>query len=202
MIIKIYIFFTLMYYVYSKNKNNTLGLLLILSVMNSFITSVLKYFELPIFFNNNIYVLVHNLLWLILLKKQSLKPKLLTSIIWGFLFFNCFTLFYISIFKEFNFNAFILGSLIYTSLFVFENYSNLKRENLSFFISNDYILLFAPVLFFLGMSLMLGFRSKPLTIIVLFGEVKLYDFVNCFVNIIYYTLINIYIYKERKKYAE
>ncbi len=176
--------------------------MLILSVMNSFITSVLKYFDLPIFFNNNIYVLVHNFLWLILLKKQSLKPKLLTSIIWGFLFFNCLILFHISIFKEFNFNAFILGSLIYTSLFVFENYSNLKRENLSFFISNDYILLFAPVLFFLGMSLMLGFRSKSLTIIVLFEEVKLYDFVNCFVNIIYYSLINVYIYKERKKYAE
>jgi hypothetical protein len=202
MIIKLYIVITLVLYFVFNNKNKMLGLLLFLSVVNIIVTDLFKHFRIDTFFNNNIYVLAHNLLWILLLQKQSLNPKLSTSIIWGFLFFNCFSLFYSSIFKEFNFNAFILGALIYTTLFVFESYSNLKKENLSFFISNNYILLFAPILFFLGMSFMLGFRSKSVTGTVLFGEVKLYTFVNYFVNIIYYSLINIYIYKERKKYAK
>jgi hypothetical protein len=198
MLIKIYIVLTLLFYFYSKNRNRAVGVLLFFSVSNILLTTIFKQVGVEIFFNNNLYVFIHNLIWLVIIKNFISHKKQMVFIIASYILVNCLTLFYTDVFKEFNFNAFIFGSLTYTLIFIILSYSNLRSENLNFFLSNNYILLFAPILFFFGMSFMFGFRSKSITRAVLVEGLNLYTFVNYFVNIIYYTLINIFIYKERK----
>ncbi len=100
--------------------------------------------------------------------------------------------------SKLNYLTFILGALIYLMLFIFESFSQLKNENLSFFKSTTYFLLFAPVLFFLGFSFLFGFRNFDLRNTIVFGKTDLYTFICYFVNLVYYTFINSYIYKERK----
>lgn len=200
MVIKIYIVLTLLFYLYAKNRNKTVGVLLFFSVSNILLTSIFKQVDIEIYFNNNLYVFIHNLIWLVIIKNFISNKSLQTFIILIYFLINCISFFFIDVFKEFNFDAFIFGSLMYTFIFILISYLNLKSENLNFFLSNNYILLFAPILFFFGMSFMFGFRSKSITRAVIFEDINLYTFVNYFVNIIYYTLINVFIYKERKLY--
>ncbi|WDF65981.1 hypothetical protein [Flavobacterium sp. KACC 22763] len=96
-----------------------------------------------------------------------------------------------------NYYTFIFGALLYVILFIYESYRQLQEENLMYFLSNNYLLLFAPVYFFFGMGLILGFKPLQVTGIVLFGQVTLYVFVVNIVCIAYYSLINIYIYREK-----
>lgn len=188
---------TLLLYFYFKNSNKAIGLLLIISVANIVLTDVLKHFGIHTFFNNNIYVFVHNLIWLIIIKKFCLNKKLLDWVIVAFLLFNCILFFKINIFKEFSYDAFVLGALLYSVIFVFESYINLKNEKLSFFLSNEFIIVFAPIFFYFGLSLMFAFVSVAVTQTVIFKNIVLYEFVNYYVNFIYYLLINIYIIKNR-----
>jgi len=96
-----------------------------------------------------------------------------------------------------NYYTFIFGALLYVILFIYESYNQLREENLMYFLSNNYLLLFAPVYFFFGMGLMLGFKPLQVTRMILFGQVTLYVFIVNIVCIAYYTLINIYIYREK-----
>ena len=99
---------------------------------------------------------------------------------------------------NFNKNSFVLGSFIYMIIYLVESYKRLKLEKIEFFKSNGFFLISCPIIFFLGLSLMFAFNSKSLTSTIIFGNTKLYTFITLAVNIIYYTLINVYIYKERK----
>ncbi len=146
--------------------------------------------------NTTLYVIFLYVLWCFILFKK--KTKFNNIIIFCYILFSIINLFYIESWKIFNFNVFIVGALIYVISFLKICYFNLSKENFAFFQSNYFMLIFSPVLFFLGMSLMFSFRNKPLLSTNVFG-IQLYTLVNYTVNIIYYALINLYIYKERKQ---
>ena len=97
-----------------------------------------------------------------------------------------------------NFYTFIIGALLYVSIFIYESYKQLNRENLNYFKTNNFILLIAPILFFLGMSIVFGFRNSGIKDVIIFNKIELYTLITFTVNIIYYTLINLFIFKERK----
>ncbi|HLA56560.1 MAG TPA: hypothetical protein VK623_10690 [Flavobacterium sp.] len=115
-----------------------------------------------------------------------------------FLAFSIINLLMFEGFSRFNFYTFIIGALLYIVLFIQDSFYRLKHEDFAFFQSNNYLLLFAPILLFLGLSFVFGFKSHSLNSTVIFGNVKLYGFIVCFVNIVYYVLINIYVNREKK----
>ncbi|NHM05732.1 hypothetical protein G4D82_00730 [Flavobacterium sp. CYK-4] len=100
--------------------------------------------------------------------------------------------------RNLNQKTFVFGALIYIALFIYESFKNLSKENLAFFSNNDYTILFAPVYFFMGMSFTLGFGDFKLLDYLIYNDITLYSLINCFVNIVYYGLIDFYIYKEQK----
>ena len=144
-------------------------------------------------------VLFHNSLWLLLLVTSISSSESLKYIVVGFILFAIYNLYFLEGPVKFNYLSFIAGALMYIIVFIYQSFAQLKQENFPLFQSNTYILLFAPILFFFGMSFMFGFRSSTITSIIVFDNVKLYTFINEFVNIIYYLSIIFYIYKEKKK---
>ncbi|HOZ75056.1 MAG TPA: hypothetical protein PLS51_02895 [Flavobacterium sp.] len=107
-------------------------------------------------------------------------------------------IFYFDGVSDFSCLAFVFGAFIYLIIFIVESFYELQREAFSFFLSNQFLLLSAPILFFIGLSAALGFQDRALIRTVLFSNVSLYEFIAYFVNIIYYTLIIVYIYREKK----
>ena len=154
MIIKLYIFFTLIFYFTIKKKNRILGVLLLVAASNEVINFALMYFNVISYSKNNIYIFLHQILWLLLLKESSNRLKLHQISIQFFILFSLFSFYFTKFSSGFNYDVFVMGAFLYLSLFIYESYLRLKNEELSFFLTNDYLLLFAPILFFLGMSFM------------------------------------------------
>jgi hypothetical protein len=99
--------------------------------------------------------------------------------------------------NSFNSYAFIIGALLYVIFFIYESYFQLNKENLAFFKTKEYLLLFAPILYFLAFSVIFGFKSKLLNA-TLFANLEFYDIVCNFINYILYGCILYYIYKDNK----
>jgi hypothetical protein len=76
-----------------------------------------------------------------------------------------------------------------------ESFKQLKKENFQFIFSNYFILLNAPILFFLGMSLMFAFVEKKIREMAI-GPFTLYEAVNYFTSSIYYLLLLFYLYRQ------
>ena len=151
----------------------------------------------------SISVIIHHSLWLLLLMKSVPPVRYLKYILYGFILFGIYDLIFQEGDSRFNYLTFIVGALLYIIIFIYQSFLQLQRENYSFFPTNTYLLLFAPILFFFGMSFMFGFRSNTITSTLVFQDVKLYTVINQFVNIVYYGLIMVYIFKEKKyKYVQ
>jgi len=101
----------------------------------------------------------------------------------------------------FNKIIMIVGALLYLIIFIILSSKNLNFERIDFFKSNHFILISSPIIFFFGLSILFGFNSKKLFDTIVFGRTNLYNFIIIFVNIIYYSLLNIYIIKEKKDHA-
>ncbi len=162
-------------------------------ILSAVILSISK--EITLLYS--ISFILHQSIWLILLDKIfeiNKKTKILIIL------FYCFCLLNILFLEKLNlnYNTFIFGSIIYLILFLNECIIILNSENLIFFKSNPFLLIFAPVLFFIGFSFVFGFRNSEIRNLILFKNIDLYTFISYSVNIIYYTIINIYIYRERK----
>ncbi len=142
---------------------------------------------------------LHNALWLLLLLLIFQAKKKEYLIFWGFLLFSVFNLFFYEG-DGLNYLTFIVGAILYIVYFIYKLVVCLKNEQLDFFSTNDFILISSPVMFFLGFSFNLGFRDSPLRNALIFNEVDLYTFIGNCVNFIYYGLLIIYIFKQ-KKYA-
>jgi hypothetical protein len=179
----------------NPTHQKVLGILSICFI-NEFVALILKAQEVPIDNLFNINVIIHNTLWLMIIGSFLNETKF---IIVAHIVFGIINLLFFEGLSKFNYFTFVFGALLYTIIFIYLSFKHLKKENLAFFLSNQYILLFAPVLFFLGLSFMFSFKSKELTSTYIFDGVKLYTFINYFVNLIYYFFINLYIYKEKKK---
>lgn len=100
--------------------------------------------------------------------------------------------------KNFNYYSAVVGSLTYIGLFVRESFIRLKEENISFILSNRFLLLLSPVLLFFGYGQMFGFVSRDITQSVIFSDFTLFQIVTNFVNVSYYTMILAYILFEKK----
>lgn len=146
----------------------------------------------------SISIIIHHGLWLWMLAKNAAKKNAAFLLLGCFLLFGLINMGFLDGTKKFNYYTFVVGAFLYIIIFIYESFCRLRQENFDFFLSNTFILLTAPVLFFFGLSFMFGFNSKNVTSYLLFGQLKLYTFISYFVNIIYYSLINLYIYREKK----
>lgn len=184
-----------------KKKNNKFLFIIIAVCLITEIVSLLLVISNQTHYIGLTYtisMIIHAYLWLKLLFSEVLKRKATAVMLAAFLLFSFTNLFFGEGFVKCNFNTFIFGAFTYISIFIYESFYQLKKENFIFFQSNNYLLLFSPVLFFFGLSFVFGFKSKALAETHVFVNLGLYDFIIYFVNIIYYTLINIYIYREKK----
>lgn len=146
----------------------------------------------------SISIIIHHGLWIWMLAKNAAQKNAAFLLLGCFLLFGLINISFFEGTKEFNDYTFVFGAFIYIIIFIYESFCKLRLENFDFFTSNTFILLTAPVLFFFGYSFMFAFNSKNVTSFLLFGQLKLYTFISYFVNIVYYSLINLYIYREKK----
>lgn len=199
--IKILVLITFFLSIFNLNLKSIIHIYIVSILSVCLITEIM----IPIFIHKKltsglfttISVIFHHSLWILILLKSSINKKNKILLIL-FTIFAVFNLFYIEGNKTFNYYTFVIGAIIYITLFTYLSFMQLKIENFAFFQSNNYILLCAPLLFLFGLSFMFSFKNSSVTSEIIFFKIKLYTIITYFVNIIYYTLINIYIYKEYK----
>jgi len=199
--IKILVLLTLLYaLICLKWKNSThryLIIILIICFVTELTNCILIVNHQSIGLAVTISVICHHTIWLLLLSNNNNIKNLSRIAIMAFLLFAIINLFYLEGTKSFNYLTFVLGAFIYILCFIYHSIFELRHENLPLFLSNKYLLTFAPVIFFFGMSFMFAFKSKNITSTMLLPHIKLYDFVIYYVNIIYYVLVNLYIYRDK-----
>lgn len=144
----------------------------------------------------NFNFIAHQTLWLYLLTSVFKKHQKEWFLLSSFLGFSLINLLFIEK-NELNYYTFLLGGFIYLIYFMTKSFFNLKQEKLLIFTSKTFILLSAPILYYVGFIFILGFRNSELRNIVIMGE-DLYSVISLIVNIIYYSLLIVYIYKSRK----
>jgi hypothetical protein len=205
-VIYIIIFCTFLHALISLNKNKLMYryvmMILTVFVLNEVISTCSVAYSFTFKINSTITTFVHNVLWLLIIRDSVRFPRIVNGLLIAFITFSLCDLFFIEGWKLFNCYSFILGSFIYLILFLVESFYQLKQENFPYFFSNKFILLMVPVLFFIGLTFMFGFKSRSVNTTLLFGKFELYRVIIIAVNIVYYSLLNIYIYREKKKLYE
>jgi hypothetical protein len=181
--------------IFLKKKNN--GLLFSIIILNAVTETILS-------INNNLictmlYCYIHFILWFCLLFKIFKEKRQLKYILLFYSLFCLLNWLCREDLKSFNNYSFALGTFIYVFLFIIFSFKFLKQENFNFFTSNHCLLVSSPVIFLLGMSFLFAFDSSELFSVKIYKETVVYTIVAYFVNFIYYSLINLYIYKENKK---
>lgn len=195
--LKIYYLVTLFYFFYKKCKSKFLLLLLLMAVINTIVTTVFVNYKISLAPITNLYILVHDFLWLYMINKIVFTKKSYVMPV-VFLIYGLVNLFFAEGFAIFNSDTFIFGSFLYVLTLFYASYMHLKNENLTFFFQNTYLLFAAPVMFFISYSLVFAFSNKTLNSTILFYGISLFNLVNLFANFIYYSLINLYIYRAHK----
>ena len=201
--IKVVVFLTFVFALIrlSWNKPNNryvliiLGISLTLELVNSFF--VIQHIKLS--GTMTLGAIFHNGFWLALLARNSYFKRAIYISLFLYIIFSIINWLAIEGSSGFNYYTFVVGAFLYLIFFIIESFYRLSKEDFAFFLANDFILLLAPILLFLGLSFMFGFKSKLVTSTMLFPNIKLYDAIVYFVNVVYYVLLNMYIYKERKR---
>jgi hypothetical protein len=200
--ITVLILVTLCYAVYKLKKdsitNQLLILILLIGALCEFLTISFIVWNINFSIIYSLSFIIHGLSWLLLITREENLKKIKNLAISLFLIFSISNILF---FEKMNLNyfTFIVGSFIYVSLYIYENYMQLNNENLDYFKTNKFILLFAPIPFFLGMSIVFSFRNSSVKEFFIINNIQLYTFIAYIVNIIYFFLINLYIYKEQKQ---
>lgn len=194
--INLYILVSVFWYFYNKNQSTELRYILVITIINIILTEIFLCYSIALRLSSNLYLFIINFLWLRLIAKYYKKELLFFT--FGVLTIISYSLVDFNITGVFNKLFFVLTALLYVILFLLLCFKKLHQENIDFFQSSNFIILFAPVLFFLGMSLLWGFQNSQLNSYILFADFTLYNFINLIANLVYYTLINIYIFKMRK----
>ncbi len=143
----------------------------------------------------NCYFIIHQYLWLYLIVyilKQHQNEYLLPML---FVVFGLINLLFIEK-SNLKYYTFIIGGLCYLIYFLVKSILLLKQEDLTLFRSNTYILLSIPLVFFIGLIIIFGFRNSGIRAIKI-GHMKLYSIISLMANTIFYTLVNIYTFKSR-----
>jgi hypothetical protein len=200
--IQIYVVLTfIVAIIFYRPKSPTFRLLFFIVLLNvacEVITTTLFYYKKETGLFNSIALPVHHTLWLFLLYRHIKPARFFYPLYAAFILYAIINFFFLEGSTRFNTRTFIVGAFLYVVLFIYESFEQLKKENFDFFLSNKYLLLFAPVLFLFALSFIIGFNSRKLATTVVFSGLTLYQVIISFVNIIYYSLINIYIYREKK----
>lgn len=188
-----------------KWKNSTHRyVLLILSVflLNESACFVMYIYGIAQKTHYTLALFIHTLLWLLILRQSVRSTKLINNLIITYVAFTLCNFFLIEGWYVFNCYSFIMGSFIYLIVLLLESFQQLKQENFRFFSNNRFLLLMSPVLFFIGITFMLGFRNHDLLVTKLFNELYLYKIINIVVNVAYYSLLHLYIFREKNKTHE
>ncbi len=201
--IKIVVFLTFVFALFrlkwDKPNNRYAIIILGISLILEIVNSVFKMYHIKVNIPMTIGTVFHNSFWLALLAKNSSFKKPLYVAIGLFVFFSIVNFVAIEGPNSFNCYTFVISAFLYLIFFIIDSFYRLNKEEFSFFMSNDFLILLSPILFFLGLSFMFGFKSSSLTSTMLFPNIKLYSAIIYFVNIIYYTLMTIYIYREKNQ---
>lgn len=199
--IKVCVFITLLFAFFFLQRKTLQQRLLFAILLVSFCTevlnSILLYHDFSIRIPFSISIFFHHGLWLLLLLDSSGNQKGLRMASVSFIVFAIVNFVFIETMDSYNYYTFVYGAFVYIVFFIYESYVQLQRENLNYFISNSYVLLFAPLLFFFGLSMLFGFRDVRVTSTIVFWQVTLYNFIINLVCVFYYTLLNIYIFREK-----
>lgn len=183
-----------------KLNNKLLVLICFSSSLNEIVTLILGYTK-NLNYVGTLYSIsfpMFCLFWMtILYKNQDKKSKtpfmMLLFLVWVIINFCWLQGPY-----NFNYYSAVIGSFTYIGLFVNESFIRLKNENITFILSNRFLLLLSPVLLFFGYGQMFGFVSRDVTQAVIFSDFTLYQIVTNFVNVSYYLMILAYILFEKK----
>lgn len=199
--IKIIVLLTLIFGFMYLKRNNKIHKCVLYILLISFITEysvfILLYFKLPISLLYSISFIFHHSVWLLLLSYFMENKERMRIWIGIFIAFSLLNVLLFEGYEAMNYYTFIFGAFVYLFFFITESFFQLKRDNITFFTSNDFLLLFSPVFFFLGYSFMFAFQDYNVISVKIFGQTELYDFIGYLVNISYYLLLNYYIFKER-----
>jgi hypothetical protein len=204
--IYVFIFSTFLHAIYGlqwKNKIHRYVLcILTVFVLNEAVSTLQAAYATNFKTHFTITTVIHCTLWFLILKDSVHFPRIVNGVLIAFITFCFCDLLFIEGWVLFNCYSFVLGAFMYLILFLFESFYQLKQENFPYFFSNQFLLLMSPVLFFIGLTFMLAFKSHGIISVVIFGKVDLYRIIITVVNIVYYSLLNIYIYREKKKLYE
>lgn len=198
--IKILVLCTFLYALFHlgrKDKNHLVVLaILLVCTLTEAINIIIQWLDFIYPLHYPISILVHNSLWLFLLSRNSKARKAGTAA----LFLGIVVFFidnnYILKTGHFCYYTFIAGALSYVLLFVLECIRKLDQEDILFFTADTFLLLCAPLLFFINLGLMFSFNSYTVTNKHIFG-MELYGLLNCFVNLSYYLIIILYVYRQK-----
>ena len=182
-----------------KKLHRLLLVVLALGAANELLSLLFRKWEIPIRLSTNIYIILNALMWFFILHEVVSQKKIVLLILSLFMGFALFNFFLLDGVDSFNAYTFVLGSLLYVVLFIVASFSELGKENLKFFLSPAYMLIFAPVLFFIGYSLIFGFRNREIDGVPILGGLEFFEFISYFVNIIFYAMLNAYIWREKKR---
>ncbi|OYQ33183.1 hypothetical protein CHU92_13680 [Flavobacterium cyanobacteriorum] len=176
-----------------KQDNKILLMILGVSVSTEILSALLAGKDLIY----SVSFILHNGLWLYLLARDIMKKTAVILLLTSFVVFGIINLLCIKGLHEMNNYTFVAGAFLYLIIFIYGSFYQLRRENFLFFFSNDYLLRFSPVIFFFGLSFTFAFDLKSLLYKEVLG-IELHYFVTPIVNLIYYSLINVYIYKQKQ----
>lgn len=179
-----------------KYVDRKIFLIILLAIINDVVSSVLYINTVSIGLTNTIYTIVHTFLWLKLLG-FIFQNKHNTYLTTGFIILSLINLFFYEGLSKFNYTTFILGSILYLSVFLWESYKKIAQEQLNFFTSKPYLFLVSPIFNFIGLSLVFAFKTKAFSL-VLFKNITLFMAISYFVNYLYYGLL-IYIMLKKQK---
>ena len=199
--ISFYVFVTFFLSLFFLNLKNRLHKKLIYLLSSSLLTEIAVVifivYDLNFTIVYSISFILHFFFWLIIFFEINKNHKFKKIFIMFFLFFGILNLFFLEK-LNLNYLTFIFGSFTYIMIFFYEIFNNLNKEKFNLISFNSYVILTTPILFFIGFSLLFSFRDYSLMSVKIYKSIIFYDFISYSVNIIYYSLINIYIYRERK----
>lgn len=200
-LIKTFIFLTFFHGIYrlkiKSQQHLFLLLVLFVGLLTELISTMLSCFNLNREMLYSVSFMVYHSIWLLIMTSATELENWRKIILSSFITFGLVNLFFIEK-TNLNYLIFIVGALMYITLFLYYSYHQLNRENLTYFTKNEYLLLFIPIIFFFGFSFMFGFRNSDVRNAIIYKHIDLYTLIGYFVNIVYYSLANLYIYKERK----
>lgn len=170
------------------------GISAVVEIINTYLQ--VKGFSYSIF--STFRVVLITILWFRILQMIIKTKRLIIATMVVFCLFAMFNFLFMEGPLQFNYYTLLAGAFLYSVFFIFESFFQLKRENFYFFQSNKYILIFSPIIFFLGLSILFLFKSNSLITGSFFNNIKWYTYIHSLVNVVFYLSLNYYILKEKR----